>query len=382
MMQLIELFREMDYHITFGSTASASEYSDSLETIGIEKISIQLNDSSFETQLAKISPNVVLFDRFMSEEQFGWRVRETCPHTMTILDTEDLHFLRKAREEAILKNKEIDLYTLLTQRELASILRCDLSLIISEVEYQLLVDTFHLRKSQLYYLPIYFSEVRKKQKLNFEERTHFVSLGNFLHNPNNDAVQWLKKSLWPSIRKQLPAVELHAYGAYNSSEIKSLHDPTNGFHIKGWASNKEQVITQSKVLLAPLRFGAGLKGKVLDAMYLGTPVLTSLIGMEGIDGSLPYDGVCTLNEKDICDKAIEMYTNESIWNRIRFQGRTIIETRFLKRQFEIDFKEKINQIRTRLEKHRLDHFMGQILHHESVQSKKFMSKWIELKNKS
>lgn len=381
MMQLIDLFQGMDYHITFGSTASITEYSDSLESIGIEKISIQLNDSSFDSQLANISPDVVLFDRFMTEEQFGWRVRETCPNAMTILDTEDLHFLRKAREEAILKTREIDLYTHLTQRELASILRCDLSLIISEAEYQLLIETFHLRKSQLYYLPIYFVEVGENQGPSFEERVHFVSLGNFLHNPNRDAIQWLNKSLWSSIRKELPSAELHAYGAYNSSEIKSLHDPKNGFHIKGWVPNKEQLITQAKVLLAPLRFGAGLKGKILDAMYYGTPVLTTPIGMEGIDGSLPYDGVCTLNEKEICNKAVEMYTNESIWNRIQLQGRTIIETRFLKSQFEIEFKGNINQIRTRLERHRQDHFIGQILHHESVQSKKFMSKWIELKNK-
>src|SRR5690606_12663340 len=92
-------------------------------------------------------------DRFVSEEQFGWRVSQECPNAVQILDTEDLHFLRSAREKAFKKKEEINLYNETTIREIASILRCDLSLIISEFEMNLLLNEFHIAPELLYYLP-------------------------------------------------------------------------------------------------------------------------------------------------------------------------------------------------------------------------------------
>src|SRR5210317_758099 len=101
MMQLIELFLEEGYDITFASTANASERSVSLDHLGISVQEIHLNQTTFDTFIADLNPSVVMYDRFMTEEQFGWRVAECCPEALRILDTEDLHFLRKAREEAI-----------------------------------------------------------------------------------------------------------------------------------------------------------------------------------------------------------------------------------------------------------------------------------------
>src|SRR5690606_18543561 len=98
----------------------------------VKEIPIQLNHSSFHEFLKKINPNIVVYDRFVSEEQFSWRVTQECPNAVQILDTEDLHFLRAAREKAYKKQEEIDLYNEITTREIASILRSDLSLMISE----------------------------------------------------------------------------------------------------------------------------------------------------------------------------------------------------------------------------------------------------------
>ena len=103
MMQLLNLFLEDKYDVTFASTAAVSERSATFKTQNIPVKNILLNDSSFDVFVKELNPEIVIFDRYITEEQFGWRISESCPNALKILDTEDLHFLRKAREEAVRK---------------------------------------------------------------------------------------------------------------------------------------------------------------------------------------------------------------------------------------------------------------------------------------
>jgi spore coat polysaccharide biosynthesis predicted glycosyltransferase SpsG len=105
MLQLIDLFLTQNYQITFLSTASISENSFDLNSKNIQFQNIVLNDNSFDDLIKKLNPEIVIFDRFTTEEQFGWRVSEQVPNAVKILDTEDLHFLRNAREKALNKIK-------------------------------------------------------------------------------------------------------------------------------------------------------------------------------------------------------------------------------------------------------------------------------------
>ena len=97
-LQIISIFKDNGYSITFSSAASKSDFSADLNQLGISEQPIELNSSSFNAFVKDLRPDVVLFDRFMIEEQFGWRVAESVPDAIKILDTEDLHFLRRARE--------------------------------------------------------------------------------------------------------------------------------------------------------------------------------------------------------------------------------------------------------------------------------------------
>ncbi len=387
MMQLISLFQEQGFSITFASTASISDKSESLSKLNITVYTIQLNDSSFDKFIEELNPEVVLFDRFITEEQFGWRVAEKCSNAMRILDTEDLHFLRKSRQEAVKKRipvEEADLFTETTKREIASIYRCDLSLIISEFEIELLQKLFKIDISILYYLPFLVknnSEEIKKILPKFEERNHFVTIGNLLHAPNVDSVLFLKKGIWPEISKQLPNAELHIYGAYAPKQILELHNKKEGFLIKGWAEDVSEVMKNAKVCLAPLRFGAGLKGKLLDAMVSGTPSVTTKIGIEGIQGELAFSGVITDNIQEFANVSIELYSNKEMWIQSQKQGFDIINKRFRKDIFSEDFKENISQLQDKLIKHRKDNFLGQIFQYHTLKSTKYLSKWIEEKNK-
>uniref|UniRef100_UPI004049BA4E glycosyltransferase n=1 Tax=Flavobacterium sp. TaxID=239 RepID=UPI004049BA4E len=387
MLQIMNVFQKENYKITFLSSASKGENSFDLENIGVATKSIQLNDSCFDVLITQLNPTIVLFDRFMMEEQYGWRVAENCKNALRILDTEDLHFLRKARETAFKQNRNLvfkDYITDTFKREIAAIYRCDLSLIISEYEMQLLTETFRMDACILHYLPFMVNPISTetiKVFPKFSERKHFVSIGNFLHEPNWQTVLQLKK-LWKSVKKTLPEAEMHIYGAYVSEKAKQLHNAKEGFIIKGRAKSVESVFNSAKVLLAPIPYGAGLKGKLLESMQFGLPNVTSTIGAEAMHGNLAWNGFITNSDEEFIEKAIELYQNEILWNIAQVNGITLVNQLFEKSLFEADFVSRINDLLSNLETHRNKNFLGHILQHQSMQSTKFMSRWIELKNKN
>jgi hypothetical protein len=385
MLQLIEMFTSHGYGITFASSASSSEKSFNLNSIGVTTQQIAINDSSFDDFVRQLNPTLVLFDRFITEEQFAWRVTQSCPKALKILDTEDLHFLRKARQQA-LKNatdvKDANLFTETAKREIASILRCDLSLIISEFEMKLLTDTFAVSKEILYYLPFMVTKLPDSSNFpEFEQRTNFMTIGNLLHGPNVDSVLYLKKEIWPLIKKQLPQAQLYIYGNYAPKHILELHNQKQGFYIMGWADSVAHVMQKARVCLAPLRFGAGLKGKLLDAMLYGTPGVTTSIGAEGMYGDLPMPGVIADTPEAFAELSVAIYSNKIKWQQNAQRGVEIIKERYNGKVISRDFMTRLDALKTNLKLHRQAHFIGQILQHQSLQASKYLSKWIEEKNK-
>jgi len=389
MMQLIHFFLNHGYELSFASVASRSELSFDLEPLGINCFSIALNHSSFDEKLKELVPGIVLFDRFLSEEQFGWRVQESCPNALRILDTEDLHFLRKSRELALKDNhKDWQKYIQndITKREVASIFRCDISLIISQFELSLLEDYFKISPSLLFYLPIFDqsyvdNDIRHLLKT-YEQRKHFMTIGNFKHKPNLDAVRFLRQSIWPLIKSQLPECEMHVYGAYPSEAIKQLESKKEGFFIKGWIAEKSQAFTNYRICLAPLRFGAGQKGKLLDAMHFGTPSVTTSIGAEGMSDPKNWNGFVEDGIAQFAEKAILLYNNKELWIDAQHKGEKILKEKFKKELFEKQFASLIVNLHLDINSHRTDNFMGAMLSHHTMQSTKYFSKWIETKNLS
>ena len=387
MMQLIEVFQSANYDITFASACSKTDHAFDLLSIGVKTENIILNDSSFDAFVKNLNPTIVLFDRFMVEEQFGWRVAEHCPDALRLLDTEDLHSLRKGRQQALKDNKSFNksyLQNDTAKREIASILRCDLSFIISQVEIEILVNQFNIDERLLYYLPFLLDPISsdtQKKCSSFKDRNHFVTIGNFMHPPNFDAVLFLKTDIWPLIRAKLPKAEMHIYGSYVSEKAKQLHNDKDGFLIKGFTEDVNQVMQDAKVCLAPLRFGAGLKGKLIDAMINGTPCVTTTIGAEGMYGTLKDTNAFIEDDaKAFAIQAAELYSNKIYWNGKQKNGFMIVNTLYDKAIYTKDVLHKIDALLSDLQTHREQHFLGQILMHHMMQSTKYMSKWIEEKN--
>jgi glycosyltransferase involved in cell wall biosynthesis len=385
MMQLIHVFLEQQWKVTFASAATKSGYEIDLKDLGIEEKSIRLNHSSFDDLVKELQPDIVIYDRFTSEEQFGWRVRAHCSDALQILDTEDLHSLRQARYLAWKTGAPTEIQELdIAKREIASIYRCDLSLIISPYEMELLKTTFNVDESLLVYLPFMLNKIQEKMVNDWQpyhKRDHFVSIGNFLHEPNWSAVLYLKEKVWPLIKARLPKTELHIYGAYSSQKVEQLHNEDEGFHIKGRAKNAGKVVGASKVLLSPLQFGAGLKGKFIEAMQVGTPSVTTQIGAEGMHTDFPWPGAIEEHPKDFADAAIELYGNEEKWKAAQLAGIPIINRLYNKEKLSTSLIQRIVELRSNLSCKRKQNFIGQMLQYHTAASTKYMGKWIEEKNK-
>ena len=391
MMQLIEIFQQHDYQVTYSSPAQISEHMVNLDEQGIEKVAIELNNSSFDEFVKVLNPDVVLFDRFMMEEQFSWRVEKQCPSAFRLLETVDLHCLRYARQQAVKQHKDasksenLDYVNDIALREVASILRCDLSLLISEYEIEVLKDVYHVDEDILHYLPFMFDVIEEDKAVHswpaFSERQHFVTIGNFRHEPNWDSVLYLKNAIWPAVRKALKNAELHIYGSYPPKKAQQLHNSARGFHIKGWAEDAIATLSQYRVCLSPLRFGAGMKGKLADAMLSGTPSVTTSIGAESMHTGYDWPGVIADEPELIIAEAIELYSDQANWKKCQLNGIPIVNNLFNKKKnAQVLYQKLLASIESQ-QARRNKNFTGMMLRHHTMKSAQYMSQWIEAKNR-
>lgn len=410
MLELVRLLLQMDYQVTFASAAALSEHRFDLNSLGVNEESIALNCSSFDEFVRDLQPSLVLFDRFFTEEQFGWRVEQACPDAVRVLDTEDLHSLRHARQQLLKaaqkaygseKEKQSvapvtadsdQLYQRMCAgdmavREVAAIFRCDLSVMISEVEIELLQRYFSVPSQLLFYSPFLSQPaIESEAAHSFSARQHFIAIGNFRHEPNWDSVLWLKHQLWPMIRAQLSAVgmaqaELHIYGAYPPPKATQLHNAKEGFHVKGWAADSQAVVQSARICLAPLRFGAGIKGKLMDAMRCGTPSITTGIGVESMSGGLPWGGAVADDAEAFVTAAVAHYQDEALWQQKQQQGFSILRDYFHRRDHALALQTRLTELLHNLQRERGDNFIGQMLRHHFHKSIQYMGQWIEAKNK-
>lgn len=385
LLQLIRAFKNKGEEVVFVSAAAKSAYSHPLHEEGVKEESIQLNSSSFDELIRALLPDIVIFDRYITEEQYGWRVREHCPSALTVLDTEDLHFLRHARQDAMKRGStEIDYENKTTLRELAAILRCDLSLIISATEMDLLLQHFNLSAKILYYLPFLEEEITTaitKQWLPYASRENFVFIGNFLHEPNWQTTRILKDEIWPKIQRKIPRAALHIYGAYAMDKVFQLHQPQANFYIKGRAADARETLSNYRILLAPIPFGAGVKGKFIDAMQAGTPSVTTSIGAESLSNQGEWQGYIADDFEQFVQKAVALYETPALWNDAQKKGVHILNKTSSKARLETPFLDYIDTLYNNLITHRQQNIIGKILQNQQHNASKYMSLWIEAKNK-
>ncbi|WP_445382197.1 glycosyltransferase [Robiginitalea sp. IMCC43444] len=382
MMQLLGWFKARGYRITFCSAATRGPYSCDLEAMGVRTREIALNDPSLDQFLKEEGFDIVVFDRFMTEEQFGWRVMTILPQCIRILDTEDLHSLRNSREQAFL-NKQQWNQTLWTAdpvfyREMASIFRCDYSLIISSYELQELQQTFPVLAERLQYLPFQFSKPKESQP-GFEARKDFIFVGNGKHLPNLDAIELLLEKIWPELRSKVPHAELFIYGAYLPDRLKRAAVKKNNLHVMGWVENLAPVMQGARLQLAPLRFGAGVKGKILQGLRLGLPTLTTAIGGEGIYNAATSRLLSADTPETFIVAAEKLYRDQQLWGQALHLAGKAAEDHFQAPQvFGSQFIEKLQQPRPEYPGTESG-LLASLLGKKAFDSSRYLSKWISEK---
>lgn len=220
----------------------------------------------------------------------------------------DLHFLRLGREYEldgdIKIKREADYWRAI---ELSMMQKAAVSYYPSYIEEQAIHKInpeIPVKAITAYVYDQFLDQIEK----DFEKREGLVFVGGFAHPPNADAVLWFAREIFPLIRTQIPDMKFYVVGSKVTDEIKALEQPGNGIIIKGFVSDEEleDIYQKCRIVVVPLRYGAGVKGKVVEAIYNGAPIVTTSIGAEGIP-----DVEKTLEIADgaeeFADKTVKLY---------------------------------------------------------------------------
>jgi len=146
------------------------------------------------------------------------------------------------------------------------------------------------------------------------------------------------------------------------------------------AENVDEVMGKARICLSPLRFGAGLKGKFIDAMNNGTPIVTTEMGAEGMTFNNKWPGYISDNAEEIANKAVSLYLDQDQWEQFQKIGFDLINDHFSNEKYGQVFIDRLTNIQQNLESYREKNTVGLLLTHHQLQSTKYMAKWIEVKN--
>jgi len=334
---------------------------------------------------------IAVFDRYHSEEMFGWRVRETSPGALRVLDTQDIHCLRRARERAareegpFLTDATLALDGFADRetaaREVAAAHRSDVTIVVSDAERDLMARYFKIDANKLVVGGFFYRDDDDvAQSTDFRDRRHFVFIGSFLHSPNVDAVNVLKSVVWPRLAPRVND-ELHVLGSEPRPHHRALDDPPGRFRVLGPVQDQYAALRQYRVLLAPLRFGAGVKGKIADAWRSRTAVVTTSIGLEGM---LPGTQSPAHSHSDdlpgaFVDLARRLYEDPIQWRASVRAGAAALRASYDADTSGPAFASAILEAWATLDARRQRDWTGTVLWSQAYRASEFMSRWIQAK---
>lgn len=267
---------------------------------------------------------VVLLCRHYLAERMLPLVRRHAPQARVVLDTVDLHYLREARAAALAGNAALEKSALRTRdRELAVIGACDTTLVVSANEQQVLAAD---APAAVVEVVSNLHEVAGPG-LSFGERKDLVFVGGFRHAPNTDAVLWFVNQVLPLLRARLPQLEFHCIGSEPPPEILALATQA-GVRVHGYIPDLEPFMRGMRLSIAPLRFGAGVKGKINLSMAHGQPVVATAIAVEGMHLHDGEEVLVADQPQAFADAVWRLYTDEALWNRLSRNGLENVQRHF------------------------------------------------------
>lgn len=321
---MLLLLREMNFQVTFipeNDFLYRPEYTTALQRAGIEVLyapyvtSVKQHVEEFGGRYAL----VFLFRPIVFERHFN-SIRQYCPQAKVLFHTVDLHFLRMSRD-ATLQTDEAKHQAAddMKRLELSAICASHASIVVSTAELELLRT--ELPTAKLHVFPL-IMDVQGTSKP-FASRRDIVFIGGYQHAPNVDAVKYFVAEIMPLLRQRLPGVRFFAVGSNTPAELHAL--ACEDVLISGFVDDLAPLLDKMRVSVAPIRYGAGIKGKIGSAMAVGLPVVATPLAAEGM--SL-MDGETILvaeGAKPFADAIAKLYQDESLWNQISQNGLVFAE---------------------------------------------------------
>jgi O-antigen biosynthesis protein len=267
--------------------------------------------------------DVIVFCRHYVAARFLACARRYAPQAKIVFDTVDLHYLREERRAEIEASPIRRVKARVTRsRELAMIAKADTTIVVSPLEQSLLKEA--LPQARVHVV----SNIHEPQDggHSFGQRSGLLFVGGFRHAPNVDAVRWFLGEVWPILRARLPDLKVTVVGSRMPAGLKELAGP--GIDIRGFVSDITPLLRSSRVSIAPLRYGAGVKGKVNEAMAWGLPVVATPTAAEGMGVVDERHLLLADTAEDFARAVYRLHTDEALWTRLAEGGRENVRQNF------------------------------------------------------
>ncbi|MEP6483675.1 MAG: glycosyltransferase [Rudaea sp.] len=326
MLNLMLLLRELGYAVSFlpDNRAHAGAYTHALQDLGVQT----LYHPFVSDPMAWLRENgahltAVILSRHYVAANYVNAVRLYAPRALLIFDTVDVHHLREQRAAELDGSKELAQQASRTRAQEMKLMRdSDVTLVVSATEKEILARD----------LPLVHIEILSNvhavhgRRRGFAERHDLVFVGGFQHPPNIDAVNWFVRDVFPLVRETLPDVTLHVIGSKAPPAILELaHD---GVTVHGFVADIAPHMDGCRLSVAPLRYGAGVKGKVNMAMSYGLPVVATSPAVEGMHVRPEEDVLVADAPRDFAAAIVRGYTDEHLWNTLSDNGLANVRTHF------------------------------------------------------
>jgi glycosyltransferase involved in cell wall biosynthesis len=270
--------------------------------------------------------DVAIVAHYDTYNDYASVLRENLPGCRLIFDTVDLHFVRLQREADLLSDPDKARAALKVRNdEIKAICHADSVWVVTEAECQFLVAEGLAKRNAVHVIPTIHTSADRVR--DFLEREGIVFLGGYGHPPNVDAVKHFMAEILPRVRKLLPEARITIAGSDPPEEFKRYEDLDSRVFVAGFVEDHRSLLEAHRIGIAPLRFGAGMKGKIGEYLACGLPCVTTTIGAEGMNLT---DGVNVVvaNRADVFALAIvQIYTDPARWRSLSQSGLAYINQR-------------------------------------------------------
>lgn len=313
----IRILQSLGYDCTFMASherGHAGRYTDELRQIGVDVVLAENYEEPWKF-LQEYGPSfdLVMLFRVGSACNLIDPVRQFAPQAKVIFNTVDLHFLREERAARLANSAAALEAAAATRREeLRVIGLSDMTTIVSSFEMDLLDEIQPgLRKA---WIPIVNPVAGLQAPAAGRKGVMFV--GGFGHHPNKDAVFNFCAEIWPRVRRLAPDAEFHIIGSSPPPEIRALELPGNGVHVVGFVESLADWYRTMRVNVAPLRYGGGVKGKVISSLSVGLPTVATSMAVEGMGLTHGFDAMVADDPETFALHIAELCSSDTVWENM------------------------------------------------------------------